>query len=181
MKTNTKIILGIIIAVLLSTVSCYVLAENLINSKDVVYKDNSNLMVDNVQEAIDGTCSKIDTRLSDIEDKLYTVKNYKNGISYTSQTTNFYTGAYIQIPAKSYCGIVVKVVWSQSSPTGAFLSTSSTSIVNSPAEAIQQHGSYTIILNEYFDNAITYYIWASYSSVAANRLEVHGFCATKYK
>ena len=73
LKESTKIIIGMVIGLILSTVS-YVVAENLINSKDVVYEDNSNLVADNVQEAIDGTCTKIDTRLSDIEDKLYTVK-----------------------------------------------------------------------------------------------------------
>lgn len=47
----------------------YALTENgyAIHSENVEYKDNSNLGVTQVQAAIDGTCTKIDNRLSDIE------------------------------------------------------------------------------------------------------------------
>ena len=187
MKTNSKIILGIIIAVLLSTVSCYVLAENLINSKDVVYKDNSNLVADNVQEAIDGTCTKIDTRLSNIEDKLYTVKNmYYKGPSFTSSTSPIYVGVSITLPAKSYCGILVTSVHSTGAPKDVFLSTSQNELLlisDGYSSSNENLGNNTLFIpfNEYVTTETTYYVWASHKSVGIGRIEVRGFCATKYK
>ena len=182
MRTNAKIILGIIVAVLLSTVSCYVLAQNLINSKDVVYEDNSNLVADNVQDAIDGTCSKIDTRLSIIEDKLYTVENISDDVGFTSQTSNFYTGASVRVLSNSYCSITVTAVWSNSAPTGLFLSKSSTTLDNNlVATGIKIGANYTLTYSFYSGYYTIYYVWANYSSVSSNRVSINGFCASKYK
>ena len=182
-KTIITVVVAVVIAVFISVCSCYVLAESLINSKDVVYEDNSNLAAENVQDAIDGTCSKIDTRLSDIEDKLYTVKNMASDVGFTSQTTNFYTGAYIEIPAKSYCGITVKMIWSMSTPAGAFLSSSPTELnnINRNYEGWKTETSYIVAINQYFNVGTTYYVWARYSGSSENRLEIKGYCATKYK
>ena len=48
-KVNTKIMLiGMLLGLILST-SSYVLADTLINSKNVYYKDNSGLLADNVK------------------------------------------------------------------------------------------------------------------------------------
>ena len=188
LKKNKKMIIGItigvVIAVFISTVSCYALAETLINSKDVVYEDNSNLVADNVQDAIDGTCSKIDTRLSDIEDKLYTFTRFSDTVHFTSQTTLFYTGASITFPANSYCGITALAVYEHSKPTAFYLSTSSTQLDS----LIEGNKGFTgvgetifINYNFYTTTARTYYFWASYSGVGSNIIDYAGYCATKYK
>ena len=70
MKTNIKIIIGVTIGILISIVSSYCLAETVMNSKDVYYKDNSGLAVNNVQEAIDGTCTKFDNNLTNLKKEL---------------------------------------------------------------------------------------------------------------
>ena len=70
MKTNIKIIITLIIGVTLSTTLSYCLAETLIDSKNVYYKDNSNLVADNVQDAIDGTCVKFDNNLSNLKNEI---------------------------------------------------------------------------------------------------------------
>ena len=70
MKTNIKIIIVLIIAVILSTTLSYCLAETLIDSKNVYYKDNSDLGFNNVQDAIDGTCVKFDNNLTNLKKEI---------------------------------------------------------------------------------------------------------------
>ena len=43
------------------------------DSKDVYYKDNSGLAVNNVQDAIDGTCMKFESKVDNFLDKIYPV------------------------------------------------------------------------------------------------------------
>ena len=183
MKTNIKIIIGVAIGILISIVSCYALAENLINSKDVVYEDNSNLVADNVQDAIDGTCSKIDTRLSDIEDNLYKVKDISASTTITATTDLSYTGLYITFPAKSYCSITVIALYQHAPATAIALSTSSTNLggnvvaYNSTTDNFHVSLSY----NMYQEGDNNYYIWAKYTGANTNIITYRGFCATKYK
>ena len=74
LKKNKRMIIGITIAVVLAVIisvgSCYVLAENLIDSKDVYYEDNSSLGFNNVQDAIDGTCTRFSDELSNLKNEL---------------------------------------------------------------------------------------------------------------
>ena len=72
LKESTKIILGMVIGLILSTAS-YVLADSIIDSKNVFYKDNSGLAVNNVQDAIDGTCTKFEEKVDTFLDKVYPV------------------------------------------------------------------------------------------------------------
>ena len=51
----------------------YVVAESLIDSKNVFYKDNSGLGFNNVQDAIDGTCTKFEEKVDNFLDKIYPV------------------------------------------------------------------------------------------------------------
>ena len=64
---NVLLIIGIIIGSIFAGYASYAATTYAISSSNVEYKDNSSLGVTNVQAAIDGTCSKIDTRLSSIE------------------------------------------------------------------------------------------------------------------
>ena len=188
LKKNRKIIIGVLIGIIMSSTISYVIASTLINSKDVIYEDNSNLMADNVQEAIDGTCSKIDTRLSDIEDKLYIISNlYNVSRTYTSTQTLSYTGASIVIPANSYCSFTVKAVFSNSPPTDLLLCYSPSEcgkdndFIEGNFGETKLHNLIYLTYNEYSEKGTVLYIWASHTVVANNRLEVHGYCATKYK
>ena len=85
MKTNIKIIIGVVVAVLISISSCYVLADSIIDSKSVYYKDNSGLAVNNVQDAIDGTCTKFDNNLTNLKKELLN-EMYPVGSIYISTT-----------------------------------------------------------------------------------------------
>ena len=67
------ITIAVVLAVVISTISSYVLAETIMNSKDVYYKDNSNLLANNVQDAIDGTCTKFENKVDNFLDKIYPV------------------------------------------------------------------------------------------------------------
>ncbi len=84
LKESTKIMLGMVIGLILSTVS-YVLANSIIDSKNVFYKDNSGLAVNNVQDAIDGTCTKFEEKVDNFLDKIYPVGSIY--ISTTMSTT----------------------------------------------------------------------------------------------
>ena len=181
------IIIGVVLGIFLMGTISYVVAETLINSKDVVYQDNSNLMADNVQEAIDGTCSKIDTRLSDIEDKLYTIKNMYNYITFTSSTSLAYTGVSITLPANSYCSITVRVGYSYGAPLELVLSDSSTRSTSSlgviSGDYANKNEAYflPIVYSKHTTSEFTVYVWAKYGLVGTNAVSVDGFCATKYK
>ena len=186
-KTIITVIIAVVIAVLISVSSCYVLAETLINSKDVVYQDNSNLMADNVQEAIDGTCSKIDTRLSDIEDNLYTIKNISGQKNFISSSSFTYTDVSVELPANSYCSITYWLFWGHNYPIGLFVSSSPT-IGGSRSLAMAQDAvdyatqRLSVSINEYTGSQpVTRYIWAKYNDSTENTAGYWGFCATKYK
>ena len=61
--------LGIIISIMTN-----VIAESFEkDSKNVYYKDNSGLLADNVQDAIDGTCTKFESKVDNFLDKIYPV------------------------------------------------------------------------------------------------------------
>ena len=185
MKTNIKIIIGVVIGILISVGSCYVLAETLINSKDVVYEDNSELVADNVQDAIDGTCSKIDTRLSDIEDKLYLFKNFNATKEITTTTTLSYTGISLELPANSYCAVTGRVILGDCKPLEVRLTYSETDVFRDLAFATYTTNEYTwyqsIWWNGYTDTGSTVYLWAKYDKVCKNTPNIYGWCATKYK
>ena len=52
MKTNIKIIVGIVIGIILSSITAYAIAIETIDSKNVYYKDNSSLGFNNVLNKI---------------------------------------------------------------------------------------------------------------------------------
>ena len=72
-KIYIIILVSVLFGVLISITSSYALAESLVNSKDVYYEDNSNLLADNVQDAIDGTCTKFESKINNFLDKIYPV------------------------------------------------------------------------------------------------------------
>ena len=65
-KTIIVLIIGIIFGLIISGIGTYAATSYAISSNKVSYTDNFGLGVDNVQAAIDGTCSNIDTRLDSI-------------------------------------------------------------------------------------------------------------------
>ncbi len=70
---NIKILSAFILGIVISVITSYVLAETIIDSKDVYYKDNSGLAVNNVQDAIDGTCKRFEEKVDTFLDKVYPV------------------------------------------------------------------------------------------------------------
>ena len=165
----------------------YVVAATLINSKDVVYEDNSNLAADNVQDAIDGTCTKIDTRLSGIEDNLYTIKKVSSGrITITSTTSWSYTGLSVKLPANSCCAIDYYAEWWYGIPARILVSKSST-VGEHNAIAVSTDGStdefqrLSVSVNECVTEETTRYIWTKFRSSAQNFVGYEGFCTIKYR
>ena len=178
------IIIGVVLGIFLMGTISYVAAATLINSKDVVYQDNSNLMADNVQEAIDGTCSKIDTRLKGIEDELYTIKKIKEvGDEFTTTMGYSYTGLSITFPANSYCTVHIGNTWASSKARGLILAGSKDSISFRAATVnIPEDNNIYVLYSNYFDTETTYYVWARHASDGNHDIVGYeGWCATKYK
>ena len=76
----TNLAISIVIGTVFSIIAIkgsYAATNYAISSSNVEYKDNSDLGVTTVQAAIDGTCTKMDERLSNLEstslDKIYPV------------------------------------------------------------------------------------------------------------
>ena len=88
-KIDKKSILIILIATIISITSSYVLAQTLVNSKDVYYEDNSGLAVNNVQAAIDGTCTKFSNQLQDFLLKVYPIGSIYISYNSTNPETLF--------------------------------------------------------------------------------------------
>ena len=61
------VILVAIITCIVSISGSYAATNYAISANKISYSDNSSLGVDNVQAAIDGTCSRIDSRLNNLE------------------------------------------------------------------------------------------------------------------
>ena len=189
-KANRKMIIGILIGIIISGVGFYAIAATLINSQDVVYDSKtSGLGANNVQNAIDKTCSNIDTRLSAIEDKLYTVTNLsKQRQLITSTQTASYTGVSIPIPAKSYFTVTAVATWSNCPPLRVIISDDSTTFsgfhtlsetLANPASNTGSAIGLSTTYSAYNENATNYYIFAVYQCAGQNYISYYGWCATK--
>ena len=152
LKESTKIILGMVIGLVLSTAS-YVLAQTIIDSKSVFYKDNSGLAVNNVQDAIDKTCTKFDNNLTNLKKELLN-EVYPIGsiyISYNSTNPSSLFGGTWQNYGD---GRVLKGISSgQAGKTGGS-STTTLNMSNIPAhthtydKANDNTGSHTLTIDE---------------------------------
>ena len=76
MKKMIGLVLAIVsIGCIISISGSYAATSYAISANKISYSDNSNLGVDNVQAAVDGTCNRINTKLSVIDNKLEPHKN----------------------------------------------------------------------------------------------------------
>ena len=66
MNKITKIVIFLLITSIVSATSSYTATNYAISANSVGYSDNSNLGADNVQAAIDGTCTKFSTQLTEM-------------------------------------------------------------------------------------------------------------------
>ena len=84
-RTIIVLITGIIFGLIISGIGTYAATTYAISSNKVSYTDNSSLGVNNVQAAIDGTCSKVDDRLDSIESsKQDLLSTNSSSVSYTA-------------------------------------------------------------------------------------------------
>ena len=88
-KVNKKIVVGVVIGAVASTIFSFCLAETLIESKNISYIDNSKLGATNVQAAIDGTCTKFSNELQNFLLKVYPVGSIYISYSNTNPQTLF--------------------------------------------------------------------------------------------
>ena len=109
-----SLIIVMIIVLCISGIGTYAVTTYVIKGSNIEYKDNFGLGVNNVQAAIDGTCSKIDKRLSDIENK-------DNLVVYSEPFTTLPDG--YNASAYKLNGVVVLTVVIPAGTAGGWLST----------------------------------------------------------
>ena len=73
MNKITKIVIFLLITSIVSATSSYTATNYAISANSVGYSDNSNLGATNVQAAIDGTCTKFSTQLTEMRKSMYPV------------------------------------------------------------------------------------------------------------
>ena len=72
-KAIMIIIVTAMISGIISIYGAYAATNYAINASKIGYSDNSNLGVDNVQAAIDGTCTKFNEQLTELRESMYPV------------------------------------------------------------------------------------------------------------
>lgn len=82
---NYKIVVGLIVGMVLSSTYTYAATSYAIESKNISYEDNSSLGVDNVQAAIDGTCTKFSTQLTNLKQEVINEMYPKGSIYITTE------------------------------------------------------------------------------------------------
>ncbi len=88
-SNNKKMVIFVVIGVFVSIVCSFCLAETLIESSKVSYVDNSKIGATNVQNAIDGTCTKFSSELQNFLLKVYPVGSIYISYSATNPQTLF--------------------------------------------------------------------------------------------
>ena len=73
MKFDKKVLISIMLGIIISIMTNVIAESFEKDSKNVYYKDNSGLLADNVQDAIDGTCTKFESKVDNFLDKIYPV------------------------------------------------------------------------------------------------------------
>ena len=81
------VIMSVIVTIgcIISIGGAYAATNYAISATNIGYSDNSNLKVDNVQAAIDGTCTKFNTQLTNLKTNIIDTI-YPVGSIYTSET-----------------------------------------------------------------------------------------------
>lgn len=96
MKKIYKILILICIIAVVSATSSYAATTYAISANSVGYSDNSDLGVDNVQSAIDGTCTKFSNQLTEMRKSMYPVGSIyiSTTLSTTTQVANVIGGTW---------------------------------------------------------------------------------------
>lgn len=91
----------------------------------------------------------------------------------TAQTW-FYTGKYIDIPAKSIYAIEVEMIYGGSRPWGRLLQTNETT-EHAQYHIAESYDSWRVSFSSYTATALRIYIWGKYENAASNRGFVRGW------
>lgn len=95
------------------------------------------------------------------------------------QTSAFYTGVSITIPANSFYVVTGTAFWSEVSPTWVGIASSDASPNTQLAEGTRTQSVAACTLAGFTEGELTLYLWAQYSSESSNRVYFDGFYISK--
>ena len=95
--------------------------------------------------------------------------------SFTSSTTNAYTGAAITIPANSYFSLFFIANYNYSKPINIGVSNSPTTYSEITSNTVGINHASTFYSGKTGTSGTTLYVWTKYASAALNRIDIYGF------
>ena len=150
----------------------YVPAGGGIPASAVTYNnESSELTADTAQKAIDENTAAIkslNSRIHKIDQNLFV----------SAQTSYFYTGLSVTIPANSYFVLTARCSWGSSRPVWVGIASDSESDTSQYAEGIGEKATASCTYSGFVEEETTFYIWAKWSATGDNAVLAKGFYIT---
>lgn len=153
--------------------TAYVPAGGGIPASSVTYNnESSELTADTAQEAIDENAAAIKS----LNSSFHMIS--KSG-RFVGQTTAFYTGVSVTIPAKSFYVLSGSANWSNTAPQWVGIASSDTINTSQYAEGQRSESIATCTIAGYVENETNFYLWAKYPNTTENEGNFAGFYVTQ--
>ena len=96
-------------------------------------------------------------------------------ISVSAQTSYFYTGLSVTIPANSYFVLTARCAWGSSRPVWVGIASDSGIDTSQYAEGIGELATVSCTYSGVVDEETTFYIWGKWSATGNNEVVAKGF------
>lgn len=93
----------------------------------------------------------------------------------SAQTSYFYTGLSVTIPANSYFVLTARCSWGSSRPVWVGIASDSESDTSQYAEGIGEKATVSCTYSGFVEEETTFYVWAKWSAAGDNAVLAKGF------
>lgn len=136
----------------------------------------ANLTTTEPGRALDATMGK---QLKDDFDQLTSrIHKIDQNLFVSAQTSYFYTGLSVTIPANSYFVLTARCSWGSSRPVWVGIASDSESDTSQYAEGIGEKATASCTYSGFVEEETTFYIWAKWSATGDNAVLAKGFYIT---